>query len=57
MKCSFDDIDISGGFVMGTFTAMLRLADRVDETVVDSDDTSRCKRDEIMDYFQVTCLM
>lgn len=57
MKCSFDDIDISGGFVMGTFTAMLRLADRVDETVVDSDDTSRCKGDEIMDYFQVTCLM
>lgn len=57
MKCSYDDITTSGGFVMGAFTAMLRFSDRIDETVVDSDDASRCKTDEIMDYFQVTCHM
>lgn len=55
MKCSYDDITTSGGFVMGAFTAMLRFSDRIDKTVVDSDDASRCKTDEIMDYFQVTC--
>lgn len=51
MKCSYDDINILGGFVMGVFIVMLRFLDWIDEIVVDLDDVSCCKIDEIMDYF------